>query len=512
MLEWVRSSQRGDLIRRGTEMVALRGGKLLRLDAPSWPAADAVSEATLRRLMDASGSERIDLAGDGRDWSDGGRGRATFLVLLSAEGDFWTVAVESVNAAGDFRIRQRMHPVSYDAKSHPQVRPADTDNSGTLATVAGRILDQDGKPIKTRGELYYDSRFHRGRLSGPAAGCTTDSFWAQVPAGEVSLGYFCKGYKPSWLNFDITPGGKLEDITFRLQAGRPGTVRVVDENNRPIAGAVVIQQPQYMGIPLGHESTLVTNNQGECTVHDAGGGARVLKVYAAGYFQHQKGSGNFYAFHKDDVATVTMTRPRTARGVVRDAEGNLLQGAKLYIRDCCFDAPLGKLVATTDANGNFVIQELLPEARPLILVQAPNGAVGIYRGLRVRQEHSIVVPKLAELRVDIKGELLPADKASDGQRFEVRQHIFSRPEDRESFFNADYGFILLDKPKIEPTADGGVAVFRGLAVECDPKSEQHSVEVFVSNGDRWGSSKQAIVRDGVTQVEISLRAADAKNE
>ena len=86
--------EKGDLVYDNTrrDLVGIRGAKLLRLDADSWPVADRIGDKELRSLLETKGVERVALADVYDEYSDfeysrtNGGFKGAFIGVLSAEG------------------------------------------------------------------------------------------------------------------------------------------------------------------------------------------------------------------------------------------------------------------------------------------------------------------------------------------------------------------------------------------------------------------------------------------
>ena len=95
-----------------SELVGIRGAKLLRLDTDLLHAADAISDQELRRLVETQGTERVDLSdcfakymefenGISRD-----RPAGAIFGILSAEGDLavWWTEYFSKYTSGELKM------------------------------------------------------------------------------------------------------------------------------------------------------------------------------------------------------------------------------------------------------------------------------------------------------------------------------------------------------------------------------------------------------------------------
>jgi len=124
--------------------------------------------------------------------------------------------------------------------------PAQETSAAATRTVAGRIVDADGKPVdgarvwwvvrqrfKAAGRTDAAGRF---RLTTPTAWMPpdlkrqVDVVWALGPNNDVAVGLACDG---------LVTEGKSRDWELRLNRAEVVRVSVVDPDGRPVAGATV---------------------------------------------------------------------------------------------------------------------------------------------------------------------------------------------------------------------------------------------------------------------------------
>jgi RNA polymerase sigma factor (sigma-70 family) len=119
---------------------------------------------------------------------------------------------------------------------------APTDPAPERASVAGRVLDPDGKPVA--GAALYLIRFTGWvEPSSPQRVATTDgagrfTFAAALPEGARVGGRLvalAQGFAPDWA--DVEPG--RGDLTLKLAPDLPVRGRLIDLEGRPVAGATV---------------------------------------------------------------------------------------------------------------------------------------------------------------------------------------------------------------------------------------------------------------------------------
>jgi uncharacterized GH25 family protein len=225
---------------------------------------------------------------------------------------------------GAFRV-EKVHPgkwdVSVEAKGYQdpaeqRVEIADAEavieftcTRGT--SLAGRVLDPDGKPI-AGASIYLQSK--DGERSWASSHAETDvhgEFHCTGQAsGKVSLWAQHSNYAPSERQeLELVPGGALAELTLHLRRG----------------GSVEVQVQSPPGVPLderwvslsGKSDEVLELRDSERT--DANGRAFFAHVAPGSYDVHawSRGSGS-------EQATVDVVEGRTARVVLGRADGNAI--------------------------------------------------------------------------------------------------------------------------------------------------------------------------------------------
>ncbi len=160
--------------------------------------------------------------------------------------------------------------------------------------------------------------------------------------------------------------------------------RVVDPDGKPVPGARVVM--------YGSDTrTLVTAR----TVDDPKGRVRVCVTDAQGRFRLQPGqaSPSLYVFaeaqgfgpvvgethHLGDDVTVTLGRPATIRGTVRDAEGHAIGGA-LVRWQCVLSGVIVERDGRSAPDGSYVVTDIIDDDLRVMVWEPP------FDGVEVRAE------------------------------------------------------------------------------------------------------------------------------
>ncbi len=178
-------------------------------------------------------------------------------------------------------------------------------------SLAGRVLDKDGKPISAAKVLLGDSRF----VSQPNQTRTDDSGQfklSSLASGETTLTVQASGHAPEMRR--VTVGTNTAPLEFRLENGYELKALVLDEFNTPVRSArVTIDQWQNrQTIDLSG----TTDNRGRLTLKSAPRDGMSGSIYKSGYMQS---SG--IAFVADgEEKTFILRKSAKITGSVVDAE------------------------------------------------------------------------------------------------------------------------------------------------------------------------------------------------
>ncbi len=109
------------------------------------------------------------------------------------------------------------------------------------ATITGKVTDEDGRPIA--GAVVYNHHYLGHGIPAAKTDRSGEYRFTNVCPGDGCLTASAKGWAPSLVTARIEPPADGEPrprrIDFKLSRGRPLSVRLIDSDGKPIAGARV---------------------------------------------------------------------------------------------------------------------------------------------------------------------------------------------------------------------------------------------------------------------------------
>ena len=376
-----------------------------------------------------------------------------------------------------------------------------------LGTINVRIVNEDGSKPTVKGYTFRHVKFDGGNSLMNAEGKFVDRFTIQQAAGRVWFVHFADGFAPAFSEPVHVRPGEEREVTLILKPGTTAWLKLRDEEGQPIVGAGVKFYPEFEGASVGTATVGTTGQKGEILLEHVADMAYRLSVRVPGYepiFRQQ-----VHVVEPEDVV-LTMTRSKLTSGVVRNAAGAPAVGATLRAMVEVYQGGAnflngngpgnwGEIVATPDAQGRFVLDQLSDDLRRLFIVETADGARAIVHDLECGQENvEITVPERRDLVVRIKGDISQLADRHGSRTATVQQHI----EFKTAIGNASC--IVGGDATIEASEDGGIAIFRGLAVELSPFREmQQKVHIRLDSGDDLRQTVDLNLL-GDTQAEFEL--------
>ncbi|QDV53300.1 M56 family metallopeptidase [Gimesia fumaroli] len=381
-----------------------------------------------------------------------------------------------------------LNPQAKQKTAENNTAAANSPSPAESAMVSGRIVLEDGSPATTKGYLYYKRKGSVGTINQ-----YVDRFSTKFLPGKTWLRYIAEGYAPVLVGpLELKSGEQRDDVTIVLKPGFSHLLRVQNEKQEPIAGATVSAGPEWFGHASGGGQKQTTNANGASLLEHLADQNYTIYVSAPGYEPLQARAQDLRS-QKETTLTLTPT-PKTT-GVVVDTAGKPLVGANLFLRDkidqgggsFSYSESIktargrywGKLITTTDAQGRFELAELSKNADYLFVIEAKNGARVIVKDFQPGQTKRIVIPKRHDLIVKIKGDLSQLTQIKGKAYVALRQTavLLLNPGTRNQIRYT--GSIGADV-QIEPTDEGGIAKFLGLAMDLNAGNEKQRVSVSLN--------------------------------
>ena len=352
------------------------------------------------------------------------------------------------------------------------------------AVVSGRIVLEDGSPATTKGYLYYESK-NGGNNRQSTVGQFVDQFSTKPPPGTIWLRYFPEGYAPALIGpLILKPGEQRKDISIVLKPGFTHLLRIQNQKQELISGATVVVHPGWNGNVHGPIQKQTVNEQGELLLEHLADTNYSIKVTAPGYEPLYVKSQDLRSTKE---TTLSLTASQKTTGMIQDPTGKPMVNAKLFLKHEITkegrslgyagskNGFWGELIATTDEQGRFELDQLTKDSHYLCVVEAENGARVIIHDLQAGQHTSIVVPERRDLIVNIQGDLSKLPQRRGKPFVSVRQRVDFHP-----IPDSRYGELIGADTPVEVTDDGGTATFRGLAVDLKEGNEKQQVEVSLN--------------------------------
>ena len=390
--------------------------------------------------------------------------------------------------------------------------PAETRDA-KRAQVTGNIVLEDGAPSAVAGWLYsegsYQASEHATHSWTSTEGRFTESFQCDLNPGTVWLKFFPRdGYAPAAVGpFELEAGETLKEVRIELTPGHEQSVSVVTDGYQPIEGATVVAHPLLGGSTDGPVHPQTTDANGRVRLEHVAPDTRyVFRVEAPG-FQKLRTEPRRLPRGGEEPLSLWMIRAQPATGVVRFPDGSPAPATKLkelvellptgYTNS--FSSP--RVLATTDGRGRFKLDSLNDDSKYAVVVESPDLSRAVTTVVKAgTQGAQIVLPERHDLVVRVKGDLQGVTKREGKPCVKIYQRFDVTRDDRS------VETLLTDYATLEPTAEGGQAIHRGLAIDLRPDAGTQRVEVMLGQDD---STKQVVDiarnSDRATFVEFDLR-------
>lgn len=337
---------------------------------------------------------------------------ATITLILSAAVlvGLWRGTTMTIALAGKLLTpQQRIDAIRQIEKDHLIFEKRQYTQEDQI-TISARVKTIDGKPLGRMSFIRLSSQGLETSSTkdiqisrGDSTPFQNDGLVsAKVAYGAVWLHVTSEGYAPAFAGPLMTePGGEIKDLTFILDKGFQGKLRIVNEDRESISGAKLIGSYILRPGVTFNDINLTTDETGLAIVEHAAGRPARFTVTAEGYEVKKFGDIQLSSEHP---AVLELTRARETTGVVLSKETDRpVRGAEIKV--LMTDGPSGshsygpeegKILTTTDNHGRFALRTLRSDSRYLLTVEADGLGHKLLYNVTAGQE---------DIKVDLPGEL-----------------------------------------------------------------------------------------------------------
>lgn len=253
-----------------------------------------------------------------------------------------------------------------------------SDGSDKEVVLSGTISTCDGRPLPKRLTLVAHNRDLKHNSLVKCVDVTPPSFTIEMPAGTTRLCVEIEAYAPAITKPIIAePGQKFSDIKMVFEKGTPRTIHVIDENGKPVAGAMVGCSLVIDNDSFGNSNMKRhTNDAGNFTILVPPGMASCLYSFDLSKPGFQTYSSRNVAITADSSTRLTLPHAKPLRGELLLPEGRPVAGANIrqYIKVLAnssnYSGKEGPVLAVTDARGQFALDTLEDEASYLLVAES----------------------------------------------------------------------------------------------------------------------------------------------
>ena len=334
---------------------------------------------------------------------------ATVISLALRHGA--STAVEA--AAKWLSPKERIDRLSKIARTHGPEEGGDEYEKLAKVRVTGTIRPPDGKPVPSQWRYVNVSvRRHHAHI-GHSLTVRGSQFAGKVTPGTMNLCADAPGYAPVFLGpYGRKPGEELADIVVELRPGFAAQLRLLDEQDHPVAEAEI--EGYFTNDQVsGRQRKYATDTDGGTVVPHATPDADFkLSFRVPGY---QCGTQTLrLTSDKTHVVRLSRARPATGR-VVSAVTGRPIANAKLWLagsKGSSMDDPRQEWTRKrgvfwqTDQDGRFAIDSLHEGSTYGFYVEAPGHGPRLLHSVKPGDEElELALGPPIEIRGTIIGRL-----------------------------------------------------------------------------------------------------------
>ena len=239
-----------------------------------------------------------------------------------------------------------------------QLRIETEDNAVVDDSQCACLVESYRDPSKVNGETVYGAGY---RIPfKPKQGVLSASLQPGVMIVSVTL----PGYAPVFLGFKEAKAKETLDLgTVKLNKGFVWKLKVQNDVGRAVPQVEVYARYRYGDITM----KAVGNDEGVVEFPLSTEEKCALAVFAPG---HQSQSVYNIPVQSASTTSITMNRAHPSSGILHDAEGKPVVGARLVMFAGIQNVTLEpREVAKTDAKGKFVLDQLIDFAPQMVMTE-----------------------------------------------------------------------------------------------------------------------------------------------
>ena len=380
------------------------------------------------------------------------------LLALLAASVLWQGTYVVVAAAAQvLSPAQRVERVAQKVRTNT---PPQGSQEDAPVTLIGTVRTEDGRPLPAR--VHACSFIDNGGNSTMAwIGDFGATFKTNVSPGVIWLRLNADGYGPAVAGpFNGRSGEVIDDLEIVLPLGFPVEFEVTDEDDKPVSGA---------NVSAGYITSGGSSNALRAVSDELGRGV-LPHVVEGDYFVSAKAPG-FQDTGSDRVVIVrgqplriALKRALLVTGQVVTADGQPIAGATLHQfvtrggsrgSGNYIHGPIGDRLATTDAEGRFVLDRLVSDRIYDVLVRHPQHGNRVHEGIRPGQSDlQLHLGPNFTLEGTLLGDLSSLPQQRGQPYINIHQTVPLGPEGIRGWYS--------DQATVEATDGGGRFVISGL--------------------------------------------------
>lgn len=289
----------------------------------------------------------------------------------------------------------------------------------TPCVISGVIRTSDGSPLERPARMYV--RICSPTLNSQGTGNEfSHDFRVEVPPGDVTLGFVAPGYASAETGLLVAkPGGRIENLEVVLERGFTGRLKLVDPDNRPLAGIELEGTVRVAG--CGPTQHWTTDAEGTILLEHAGRLPFWLTVRAPGF----AAEGKEIVMNRDEPVVWNLHKSAPATGIVLAPDGTPVANATLglvvesgsrdltqsgsYFRSIGWSTNWpepGEPLAKTDAEGRYLLDCLRDDSVDTLVIDTPHDGRYLVDGFRPGQrDRKIRLQALLTVSGTVTGDL-----------------------------------------------------------------------------------------------------------